>query len=182
MTATDAQGLAVFDAFYRAGALVFGGGHVVLPLLESQVVRTGWVSASDFLAGYGAAQAVPGPLFTFAAYLGTILDPSPNGLIGAAVALVAIFVPGFLLLVGAVPYWDAFRARPSAQALMRGTNAAVVGILGAALYQPVWTSAIVGPYEFALAVTCFVLLMVWKAPPWSVVIVAAFGGLLIDFA
>ncbi|WEX08027.1 chromate efflux transporter [Chelativorans sp. AA-79] len=182
VAATDAQGMAVFDSFYRAGSLVFGGGHVVLPLLETETVRTGWVSADQFLAGYGAAQAVPGPLFTFAAYLGTVLGPEPNGLVGAAIALVAIFLPGFLLLIGVIPYWDAFRSRPTAQALMRGANAAVVGILGAALYQPVWTGAILGPYEFALALTCFVLLMAWKAPPWIVVIVAATGGVLIGLA
>ncbi|PRD44893.1 chromate transporter [Phyllobacterium phragmitis] len=176
---TSSQGLAVFDSFYRAGSLVFGGGHVVLPLLETEVVRPGWVSANQFLAGYGAAQAVPGPLFTFAAYLGTVLQPEPNGLLGAAIALVAVFLPGFLLLIGIIPFWDEFRARAGAQALMRGANAAVVGILGAALYNPVWTSAIVGPYEFALAITCFVLLMAWKFPPWIVVIVAAAGGVLI---
>jgi chromate transporter len=173
--------LAVFDSFYRAGALVFGGGHVVLPLLESGVVRPGWVSTDQFLAGYGAAQAVPGPLFTFAAYLGAVLVPQPHGLLGATIALIAIFLPGFLLLVGVIPFWNAFRARPAAQALIRGTNAAVVGILGAALYQPVWTRAIVGPYEFALALTCFVLLLAWKCPPWLVVMIAAAGGILIGF-
>ncbi|PYE87833.1 chromate efflux transporter [Phyllobacterium leguminum] len=173
------QGLGVFDAFYRAGSLVFGGGHVVLPLLETEIVRSGWVSESRFLAGYGAAQAVPGPLFTFAAYLGAILNPGPNGLLGAAIALTAIFLPGFLLLIGVIPFWDALRSRASAKALMRGANAAVVGILGAALYDPVWTSAITGPYEFALALTCFVLLMVWKCPPWIVVLVGAIGGILI---
>jgi chromate transporter len=182
VAATSSQGLAVLDSFYRAGSLVFGGGHVVLPLLEAEVVRPGWVTTDQFLAGYGAAQAVPGPLFTFAAYLGTVLGPEPNGLLGAAIALVAVFVPGFLLLIGVIPFWDAFRARPTAQALMRGANAAVVGILGAALYQPVWTSAIIGAYEFALALTCFVLLMAWKAPPWIVVIIAAIGGVLIGFA
>ena len=176
------QALAVFDSFYRAGSLVFGGGHVVLPLLEAEVVRTAWVTPSEFLAGYGAAQAVPGPLFTFAAYLGAVLGPEPNGLAGAMIALVAVFLPGFLLLIGVIPFWDAFRARPSAQALMRGANAAVVGILGAALYDPVFTSAVVGPLQFALALTCFVLLMAWKAPPWTVVIVAAIGGALIGLA
>ena len=176
------QALAVFDSFYRAGSLVFGGGHVVLPLLEAEVVRTGWVTPSEFLAGYGAAQAVPGPLFPFAAYLGAVLGPEPNGLAGAMIALVAVFLPGFLLLIGVIPFWDAFRARPSAQALMRGANAAVVGILGAALYDPVFTSAVVGPLQFALALTCFVLLMAWKAPPWTVVIVAAIGGALIGLA
>lgn len=182
VAATSSQGLAVFDSFYRSGALVFGGGHVVLPLLEAEVVRTGWVTADQFLAGYGAAQAVPGPLFTFAAYLGTVLGPTPNGVAGAIIALIAVFLPGFVLLIGVIPFWDAFRAQPSAQAMMRGANAAVVGILGAALYHPVWTSAIVGPYEFALALACFVLLMAWKCPPWIVVIVAAIGGVLIGFA
>lgn len=177
--AASSQGLAVFDSFYRAGSLVFGGGHVVLPLLETEVVRSGWVSHDQFLAGYGAAQAVPGPLFTFAAYLGTVLNTEPNGLVGASIALVAVFLPGFLLLLGVIPFWDSFRQRESAQALMRGTNAAVVGILGAALYDPVFTSAIVGPYEFALAFACFVLLMAWKLPPWVVVVVAALGGVLI---
>lgn len=176
------RGLAIFDSFYRAGSLVFGGGHVVLPLLEAEVVRPGWTTADQFLAGYGAAQAVPGPLFTFSAYLGTILGPGSDSLLGAAIALVAIFLPGFLLLIGVIPFWDAFRARPVAQALMRGANASVVGILGAALYRPVWTSAIVGPYEFALALTCFVLLMAWKRPPWIVVLVAAIGGVLIGLA
>ncbi|TCN27580.1 chromate efflux transporter [Sinorhizobium americanum] len=179
---TSSQGLAVFDAFYRAGSLVFGGGHVVLPLLQAEVVQPGWVMADQFLAGYGAAQAVPGPLFTFAAYLGAALGPEPNGLIGAAVAVIAIFLPGLLLLIGTIPFWDAFRTRPAAQALMRGANAAVVGVLGVALYQPVWTSAIVGPHEFALALICVVLLMSWKSPPWIVVVVSAIGGLLIGFA
>lgn len=178
-SAMSSQGLAVFDSFYRAGSLVFGGGHVVLPLLETEVVRSGWVSHDQFLAGYGAAQAVPGPLFTFAAYLGTVLTPEPNGLIGAGIALIAVFLPGFLILLGIIPFWDGFRKRDSAQALMRGANAAVVGILGAALYDPVFTSAIVGPRQFALALTCFVLLMAWKAAPWLVVLVAAAGGVLI---
>lgn len=164
--------IALFDAFYRAGSLVFGGGHVVLPLLEAAVVRPGWISADGFLAGYGAAQAVPGPLFTFAAYLGAATD----GLAGAVIGLVAIFLPGFLLLIGALPFWDAFRARPLAQAAMRGANAAVVGILGAALYHPVWTGAIFGPPDFALALTGFLLLTVWKAPPWVVVLLLAAGG------
>ena len=176
------QGLAVFDAFYRAGSLVFGGGHVVLPLLETEVVRSGWVSHDQFLAGYGAAQAVPGPLFTFAAYLGAVLGPEPHGLIGASIALVAVFLPGFLILIGVIPFWDGFRKRESAQALMRGANAAVVGILGAALYDPVFTSAVVGAHQFALALSCFVLLTAWKAPPWIVVLVAAAGGVLIGLA
>ncbi len=177
LAAGTGQGLALFDAFYRAGALVFGGGHVVLPLLQAEVVLPGWVSNDSFLAGYGAAQAVPGPLFTFAAYLGAASGPAPNGIAGATIALLAIFLPGFLLLVGALPFWDAFRSRPMAQAAMRGANAAVVGILGAALYHPVWTSAVLGTGDFALALTGFVLLTVWKVPPWVVVILLAAGGL-----
>jgi chromate transporter len=173
------QTLDVFAAFYRAGALVFGGGHVVLPLLEAEVVARGWVTHDEFLAGYGAAQAVPGPLFTFAAYLGTVLASPPNGIAGALVALVAIFLPGFLILIGVMPFWDAFRARPWAQAMMRGANAAVVGILGAALYNPVFVSAVVDPPSFALALVCFVLLVAWKMPPWIVVILGALGGVVL---
>src|SRR4029079_17328350 len=140
--ATKSHALALFDAFYRSGALVFGGGHVVLPLLQAQVVTPGWVSNAAFLAGYGLAQAVPGPLFTFAAYLGTVMNSPPNGFAGAAIALVALLLPGMLLVYGMLPFWDAMRTRAAAQAAMRGTNAAVVGILGAALYSPVWTSAV----------------------------------------
>ena len=136
-----AQGLALFDAFYRSGALVFGGGHVVLPLLQAQVVTPGWVTNEAFLAGYGLAQAVPGPLFTFAAYLGAVMIPAPNGLAGSSIALVALMLPGLLLVYGMLPFWDALRTRPAAQAAMRGTNASVVGILATALYNPVWTSA-----------------------------------------
>jgi chromate transporter len=179
VTILHSQGLALFDAFFRSGALVFGGGHVVLPLLRTEVVDTGWVSPDAFLAGYGAAQAVPGPLFTFAAYLGAVMRPEPNGVLGAAIALVGIFLPGLLLLVGALPFWDELRRRPLAQAAMRGANAAVVGILGAALYDPVWTSAIGTPQDFALALVGFVLLVVWKAPPWIVVaLTAASAGAL----
>ena len=171
------QALAVFDSFYRAGALVFGGGHVVLPLLEAEVVQSGWVTPDAFLAGYGAAQAVPGPLFTFAAYLGAVLGPEPNGVAGSVIALVAIFLPGFLILIGVLPFWDRFRSMTRAQSLMQGANAAVVGILGAALYSPVFTSAVGDMRDFTLALACFVLLMVWKVPPWGVVIVAALGGI-----
>ncbi|WP_176459035.1 chromate efflux transporter [Vreelandella boliviensis] len=178
LLAGAAAWLDIADAFYRSGALVFGGGHVVLPLLEAEVVQSGWITPDEFLAGYGAAQAVPGPLFTFAAYLGALL-PGINGLIGALLALLAIFIPGFLLLVGVLPFWNQFRQWASAQALMRGANAAVVGILGAALYQPVWTSAIIGAEEFALALTGFLLLTVWKLPAWVVVAVVAFGGIAI---
>jgi chromate transporter len=175
------MGIAIFDAFYRSGALVFGGGHVVLPLLRDAVVTPGWVSENAFLAGYGAAQAVPGPLFTFAAYLGTVLHGSLGGLIGAAIALVAIFLPGMLLLMGTLPFWDALRARPHAQAAMRGVNAAVVGLLGAALYDPVWTSAVQHAADFALALLGFVLLVMWRAPPLLIVAIGALGGIGLSF-
>jgi chromate transporter len=174
--ALGSQALALFDSFYRAGALVFGGGHVVLPLLQAEVVQPGWVTTDAFLAGYGAAQAVPGPLFTFAAYLGAVMSPEPNGLAGATIALAGVFLPGLLLVVGALPFWDALRMRPLAQAAMRGANAAVVGILGAALYHPVWTSAILSTYDFSLALIGLVLLTVWAAPPWIVVALTAAGG------
>jgi chromate transporter len=180
--ATGSQALALFDAFYRSGAFVFGGGHVVLPLLQVQVVSPGWVSAETFLAGYGLTQAVPGPLFTFAAYLGAVMGPPPNGLAGAAIALVALFLPGMLLLYGTLPFWGAMRARPAAQAAMRGTNAAVVGILGAALYSPVWTSAVMTPRDFVLALGGFLLLTVWKLPPWIVVVLLAADGALSGLA
>ena len=160
--------LALFEVFYRAGALVFGGGHVMLPLLEARMVEPGWISSDAFLAGYGAAQAIPGPLFTFAAYLGALV--APGGLTGAAIALAGIFLPGLLLVIGVLPFWDALRRRPRAQALMAGTNAAVVGILGAALYQPVWTSAVLSPADFAVALAAFVALTVWKCPPWLAVL------------
>lgn len=176
------QVLSLFDAFYRAGALVFGGGHVVLPLLQSEVVATGWVTKDAFIAGYGATQAVPGPLFTFAAYLGAVVGPQPNGIAGAAIALIAIFLPGMLLLVGALPFWEGFRRHLLAQAAMRGANAAVVGILGAALYDPVWTSAIFTQKDFALALIGFILLTVWKTPPWIVVVICAIGGVLLAFS
>lgn len=173
------QGLSLFDAFYRAGALVFGGGHVVLPLLQSEVVATGWVTEDAFIAGYGATQAVPGPLFTFAAYLGAVVGPQPNGVAGAAIALIAIFLPGMLLLIGALPFWEGFRRHLLAQAAMRGANAAVVGILGAALYDPVWTSAIFTSKDFTLALAGFILLTVWRTPPWVVVVICAAGGVLL---
>ncbi|WP_313550558.1 chromate efflux transporter [Corynebacterium sp.] len=177
---TGSSEVALFDSFYRAGALVFGGGHVVLPLLHNGVVETGWINEQDFLAGYGIAQAVPGPLFTFAAFLGTITTIGPNGVLGATIALIAIFLPGFLLLIGVLPFWNSFRQRAWAQAAMRGANAAVVGILGAALYTPVFTSTITGPGAFTLALACFVLLTVWKLPPWLVVVVGALGGLALS--
>ncbi|NRB54435.1 MAG: chromate efflux transporter [Salinicola sp.] len=162
--------VAVMDAFYRAGALVFGGGHVVLPLLQAEVVDPGWISESTFLTGYGAAQAVPGPLFTFSAYLGAAMAPGVHGGILAALATVMIFLPGMLLLVGVLPHWDRLRASSTAQRLIQGTNAAVVGILGAALYAPIWQGAIVEPADFALALAGFLLLTVWRWPAWLVVI------------
>nr|WP_297462230.1 chromate efflux transporter [uncultured Halomonas sp.] len=172
----QASALALFEAFYQAGALVFGGGHVVLPLLEASVVDPGWVSQNTFLAGYGAAQAVPGPLFTFASYLGAVAAPIANGLIGAWVALVAIFLPGMLLLVGVLPFWNQLRQYSLAKAVMAGTNAAVVGILAAALYDPVWTSAVLVPADFAIALVAFALLVVWKLPPWLVVLATVAGS------
>jgi chromate transporter len=180
--AANRQGLALFDAFYRSGALVFGGGHVVLPLLREAVVVPGWVSDDAFLAGYGAAQAVPGPLFTFAAYLGAVVQPAPHGLVGAALGLLGIFLPGMLVLVGTLPFWDSLRRRASAQAAMRGINAAVVGVLAAALYDPVWTSAVHARCDFALALTGFVLLTAWRAPPLVVVVVSALGGVALALA
>ena len=170
---------ALFDAFYRSGALVFGGGHVVLPLLREAFVTPGWVNDDAFLAGYGAAQAVPGPLFTFAAYLGAVANPAAHGVPGAALGLIGIFLPGILVLLGTLPFWDALRRKTFAQAMMRGVNAAVVGLLGAALYNPVWTSSVREPGDFALALVGFVLLIAWRAPPLVVVIVSAIGGALL---
>ncbi|MBN8978645.1 MAG: chromate efflux transporter [Rhizobiales bacterium] len=173
---TGSSGVALFDAFYRSGALVFGGGHVVLPLLREAFVTPGWLSDNAFLAGYGAAQAVPGPLFSFAAYLGTVVTPSPHGLAGACLGLVGIFLPGMLVLLGVLPFWDSFRTRASAQAMMRGINAAVVGLLGAALYDPVWTSTVHTSADFGVALVGFVLLTAWRAPPWIVVVFSAAAG------
>ena len=159
-----------FDAFYRAGSLVFGGGHVVLPMLQAEVVPNGWVEQDMFLAGYGLAQAVPGPLFTFAAFLGASMQAGPSGWIGATLCLTAIFLPSFLLVAGALPFWQSLRRHPRAQSALRGVNAAVVGLLLAALYDPVWTSAIFGPGDFALGLVALVALTQWKTPPWVVVI------------
>ncbi|WP_049827532.1 chromate transporter [Paenibacillus maysiensis] len=167
--------LTLFDSFYRSGSLVFGGGHVVLPLLEREVVPTGWVSQEDFLAGYGATQAVPGPLFTFAGYLGAIAGGVP----GAVVATLAIFLPAFLLVVGALPFWNGLRNNPKIQGALVGINAAVVGILMAALYDPLWTTAILKPMDFALAIILFMMLVFWKLPPWVVVLTGAAGGMLL---
>ena len=179
---TGWQGLALFDAFYRSGALVFGGGHVVLPLLEAELVPPGWIGEDAFLAGYGAAQVLPGPLFTFAAYLGAAVTPPPNGVLGAAIALVAVFLPGFLVLLAALPFWESLRARPAAQAALRGANAAVVGILAAALYHPVWTSAVLAPRDFLVVAGGFVLLIVFRWPPWSVVAVMVAAALALQLA
>ena len=171
--AVPSHTIALFDSFYRSGALVFGGGHVVLPLLQAAVVPPGWVTNDAFLAGYGAAQAVPGPLFTFAAYLGTVMAPAPNGWLGGLICVAAIFLPSFLLLIGALPFWDRLRRRAGVQSALRGINAAVVGLLLAALYKPVWTSAIFGPADFAIGVLAFLLLAFWAVPPWLVVISGA---------
>jgi chromate transporter len=170
------QAFVVFDSFFRVGSLVFGGGHVVLPLLQAEVVPPGWVTNEEFVAGYGAAQAVPGPLFTFAAYLGAVMHQKPNGIAGAAIALVAIFLPTFLLVVGALPFLSALRTRAGFQAALRGINAAVVGLLLAALYHPVWTSAIKTSADLALALVTFALLALWAIPAWLVVVIAAVGG------
>jgi chromate transporter len=179
--ATNSSGVALFEAFYRSGALVFGGGHVVLPLLREAFVGPGWISDDAFLAGYGAAQAVPGPLFTFAAYLGAVVDTSPHGVQGAILGLIGIFIPGMLILVGALPFWDGFRKHDSAQAVMRGVNAAVVGLLGAALYNPLWVTSVKAPDDFGIALLGFVLLTVWRAPPLFVVATGAIGGAAIGY-
>jgi chromate transporter len=171
--ATDAQGIRLFDSFYRSGSLVFGGGHVVLPLLQREVVPPGWVTNDAFLAGYGAAQAVPGPLFTFAAYLGVVMKLPPNGWLGGLICLVGIFLPSFLLIIGALPFWSELRRRAGVAAALKGVNAAVVGLLLAALYSPVWTSAILGPADLAIGLAAFLLLAVWKLPPWLIVILGA---------
>ena len=176
---TGSGAIQLFAAFYRAGALVFGGGHVVLPLLQAGVVTPGWVTPEQFLTGYGAAQAVPGPLFTFAGYLGALSTTGPGGVAGAGIALAGVFLPGILILMGVLPFWNTFRKRLWAQALMRGANAAVVGILAAALYSPVFTTAIVGPASFGLALVCFVLLVAWRVPAWVVVLVGAAGGIVV---
>ena len=177
---TTRQDVAVIDAFYRTGALVFGGGHVVLPLLQAEVVPTLWVSNDVFLAGYGAAQAMPGPLFTFAAFLGASMQQPPTGWPGGLLCLLAIFAPSFLLVMGAMPFWERLRRSPRTQAALAGVNAAVVGLLLAALYQPVWTSAIFSARDFGLALIALVALMVWKLPPWLVVLGSAGLGWLLS--
>ncbi|WP_322053023.1 chromate efflux transporter [Paraburkholderia bannensis] len=167
-----------FEAFYRSGALVFGGGHVILPLLQQATVATGWVSPNAFLAGYGAAQAIPGPMSTFAAYLGWVMAPTPNHWAGAALATVGIFLPGLLLVVAALPYWHALRRHPSMGAVLSGVNAVVVGLLASALYSPVWTSAVMSRIDFAIAVIGFFMLTRWKMPPLAVVVFCALAGML----
>jgi chromate transporter len=164
------QALRLFSAFYRSGGLVFGGGHVVLPLLQTEVVAPGWVTDSTFLTGYGLAQAVPGPLFTFATYLGAVMIPAPHGAVGATIATIAIFLPGLLLVYGMLPFWAGIRGKTSATAAMAGTNAAVVGLLGAALYNPVFISAVATPFDFLLALAGFLFGIVWKIPAIAIVV------------
>ncbi|RZT24239.1 chromate transporter [Fictibacillus sp. BK138] len=172
--ATSISWIAFFDSFYRSGSLVFGGGHVVLPLLEREFVPTDWISEEAFLAGYGAAQAVPGPLFTFAAYLGAVM----NGWQGGLLATFAIFLPAFLLILGTLPFWNMLRRNPKIKGALMGVNAAVVGILISAFYKPIWTSTILKPIDFAFAAVLFSMLVYWKLPPWIIVVTGAIGGLL----
>lgn len=176
---TDSPLLAMADSFYRSGSLVFGGGHVVLPLLEAEVVPPSWVTEDEFIAGYGAAQAVPGPLFTFSSYLGTVMEATTPPWLGGLIALGAIFAPSFLLVIGVLPFWELLRGYGRVRQALMGVNAAVVGLLLAALYDPVWTSAIVAPVDFAMATAAFALLAFWKAPPWMVVLLTAGAGALI---
>lgn len=172
--ATSVNWIAMFDSFYRSGSLVFGGGHVVLPLLEREFVPTGWLSEEAFLSGYGATQAVPGPLFTFAAYLGAVM----GGWQGGILATIAIFLPAFLLILGTLPFWDSLRRNPKIKGALMGVNAAVVGILISAFYQPIWTSSILAPIDFAFAAILFSMLVYWKLPPWIIVVTGAIGGSL----
>ncbi|GAN67767.1 chromate efflux transporter [Acetobacter orleanensis] len=178
MAATGSHLLQLINAFYRSGYLVFGGGHVALPLLQRAVIPSGWIDNDTFLAGYGVAQAVPGPLFTFAAYLGTVTGSAPNGISGGLICLIAIYLPSFLLLVGILPFWDTLRRQASVQAALRGVNAAVVGLLLAALYTPVWTSGITGSRDFGIGIVAFLALVFWKMPPWIVVIAGAVVALI----
>ncbi len=176
----NSQTLALVDSFYRSGSLVFGGGHVVLPLLQAEVVNSGWISKDTFLAGYGAAQAVPGPLFTFSAYLGTALNVMPNGWVGGLICLFAIFTPSFLLVVGILPFWEGLRRNLRVRQALTGINAAVVGLLLAAFYDPVWSSGILSVGDFVLALAAFSFLTLWKAPPWLVVGATGLGGAIIS--
>jgi chromate transporter len=172
------HGLKLFDSFYRAGSLVFGGGHVVLPLLQSEVVTTGWVSENMFMAGYGAAQAIPGPLFTFSAYLGAVSNVAPTGWLGAVICLVAVFLPSLLLVLGTLPFWEKLREYDRMRYAMLGINAAVVGLLLSAFYHPVWTSGVLNAKDFLLALAAFILLTFWKAPSWAVVLICALVGVV----
>ena len=172
--------LSIFDSFYRSGSLVFGGGHVVLPLLKTEVVQTGLVSKEAFMTGYGAAQAVPGPLFTFSAFLGTVMKSSPNGWIGATICLIAIFLPSFFLVLGVLPFWDSLGKLQSISKGLLGINASVVGLLIAAFYNPLWTSGILSVNDFILAMLTFLLLVFWRVPPFLVVCFSALGGWLIQ--
>jgi len=173
---SDSHALELVARFYRSGALVFGGGHVVLPLLQQAVVAPGWIDGGGFLAGYGAAQAMPGPLFTFAAYLGAAMVQSPHGWLGAGLCLLAIYLPSFLLLIGILPFWEGLRRRAAVQAILRGVNAAVVGLLIAAFYTPVWTGGVRSGADFAVGLTAFLLLVFWRVPPWIVVVLGAASG------
>jgi chromate transporter len=173
---SDSRAIALVDTFYRAGALVFGGGHVVLPLLQASVVPPGWVDPDTFLAGYGATQAMPGPLFTFAAFLGAVAQPGPNAWLGALIATVSIYASSFLLVGGLLPFWDTLRHRPNMRAALRGVNAAVVGVLLAALFTPIWTGTVHTAADFGLGLVAFLLLVLWKLPPWCVVAFGAAAG------
>jgi chromate transporter len=167
---TGSRILQVFNAFYRTGALVFGGGHVVLPLLENAVVARGWTDQESFLSGYGAVQAIPGPLFTFAAYLGAVIRPNPSPLLVGMLALIAIFLPGLLIVVAVLPFWSVLREKREIQASLRGVNASVVGVLLAAFFQPVWTSAVHSRFDFLLTLSAFLLLTLFNLPPWMIVV------------
>ena len=173
------QTLSMVDTFFRAGSLVFGGGHVVLPLLQAEIVPAGWISNDTFLAGYGATQAVPGPLFTFAAFLGSSMNQAPSGWLGGMICLIAIFAPSFLLVMGVLPFWESLRQNLRTRAALSGINAAVVGLLLAALYQPVWTSAIIEAKDFGLALVALIALIFWKVPAWLVVIGCGAAGWLL---
>lgn len=172
----NSEWIALFDSMYRAGSMVFGGGHVVLPLLEQELVPHGLVNKDDFLAGYGATQAVPGPLFTFASYLGAV----SMGGAGAFIATIAIFLPAFLLIIGALPFWNVLRSNPHMKGALAGINAGVVGLLLAALYQPLWTTAVFSPADFALVCILIVLLNFWKCPPWVIVLLGIVGGMIVN--
>ena len=178
--AWPAEALQLADGFYRSASLVFGGGHVLLPLLQAEVVPPGWVGNETFIAGYGAAQAVPGPLFTFAAYLGAVAGIGPGGVLGGLLCLAAVFLPSFLLVVGALPFWERLRRIALAERAMLGVNSAVVGLLGAAFYDPIWTGGVRTPADLALGLAAFVLLAFWKVPAWAVVIMGALAGWGID--